>query len=101
MFALTGTERQDAEGGSIGTAIELYTDEVAIVPGQNTAIVQWRMAGTVPWQTLTPDPFRDASRWKLRFDLPWSLDGAVDLRVMVTPPAGQATFSRSVIVKLA
>lgn len=104
MFAIVTEpviELRDLMSVETGTRLRVYTDEVPVVPGVNAVVLQYRKAGLTSWQTDTPTLIADGPRWLIETMLPWAASDEVELRVMVTPPQGQSTFSRSISVKLA
>lgn len=102
MFYLTATALQGPDGEPPGTDLEIVTDEIVVVPGQNTVILQHRRAGTVPWTSVQPDLVPHAGgTWAMRLVLPWPADVETEMRVMVTPPQGQSSLTRAISVKLA
>lgn len=103
MFAINTepvTAIRDTMTVVVATRLRLFTDEVNVVPGVNTVVLQYRPAGTNAWQTDTPELVRDGPRWVIETALPWAAAQETELRVQVTPPQGQSTFTRSISVKL-
>lgn len=99
MFFVDTTEAND--GDTPRTVVTVYTDEVAYTPAIGTAALQWRLAGTTTWSSLTPEPVQDAARWKWRFDLPWAMTQLVECRAVITRPVGQPITTRTIPLKLA